>query len=862
MKKLLLVDGNSMLFRGYYATVYSRPMSTSSGIPTNAVFAFATMLEKALDLIQPEAVLVAFDAGKHTFRHELYADYKGGRKSAPEDLIPQFQMARDYLDAFGIQWIEMSDIEADDLVGSTAKQAKDKEVVILSSDKDLLQLVDDQITVLLMKKGISEMEEMTPAHLKEVMGVTPSQIVDLKAMMGDSSDNIPGIPGVGEKTAVKLLDQYGTVDEVLAHVDELKGALQKKVRSGMDSARLSKTLATIKTDVDLPYDIDELTYQPTYPKLIHFLETLEMRQLVSHYKEIIHGKKEEVKQDQAVKVVHQLPYAFFKQNLWLMVDEDQDSFLKAQVYGLAISNETECLYISLKDFLKDIQYISLWNQSSFRRSAYDIKRIYHLLNREGIFLSFSDDVMIFSSLVDSTLTSFKKLKEKTNWTESLKFEDVYKKEVLVEKEQASYCANYLKQLIQVDHSYYPEIEAKNLTYLYREVELPLAYILQKMEAEGIRCDVTVLDVISKETAEKIKELENKIYGLAGHEFNLNSPKQLAVVLYDELQILRGKKRSTAAGELEKVQGLYPVIDDILSYRKCSKLYSTYAEGLKKYIQEDGKIHTLYNQAATQTGRLSSSDPNLQNISVRDEEARSIRKAFLPEEGCVLISSDYHQVELRILAHMAKVPNLKKAFKENIDVHTQTAMDLFGLPMDQVTAAQRRQAKTVNFGIVYGISDFGLASQLGVGRYEAKDIIEKYYQVYPEIQTYMNSVIQSCKENGYVETLCHRRREIPEIHDKNKQIQAFGERAAMNAPIQGTAADLIKLAMIRIQRQIEKEHLESKMILQVHDELIFNVPMDELDRMSQLIEEGMEQAMELDVPLTSELSIGKTWFEAK
>ena len=383
-----------------------------------------------------------------------------------------------------------------------------------------------------------------------------------------------------------------------------------------------------------------------------------------------------------------------------------------------------------------------------------------------------------------------------------------------------------------------------------------------MEQKGIRCEEKVLDHIAEGTLAKIQELEKAIYKVVGHEFNLNSPKQLAVVLYDELQILKGKKRSTAAGEWEKIQGLYTVVDDILAYRKYSKLYSTYAEGLKKYIQADGKIHTVYNQAATQTGRLSSSEPNLQNISVRDEEGREIRKAFLPEEGCVLVSSDYHQVELRILAHMAKVPNLIKAFQNEMDIHSQTAMDLFDCSLEEVTPLQRRQAKTVNFGIVYGISDFGLASQLGVSRFEARDFIEKYYRVYPEIKTYMESVIHFCKENGYVETLCHRRREIPEIHDKNKQIQAFGERAAMNAPIQGTAADLIKLAMIQVCEMIDENHLKAKMILQVHDELIFNVPLEEVEIMKTIIQKGMETAMNLDVPLTSEISIGQTWYEAK
>ena len=872
MKKLLLADGNSMLFRAYYATAYGRPMTTAQGLPTNAVFGFVQMIQKAIETVEPDSVLIAFDAGKHTFRHDLYPEYKGGRKPAPDDLVPQFQMVRDCLDAFGIRWVEMADIEADDLIGTVSKKNPDFSTYILSSDHDLLQLIDDTTSVLLMKKGISEMDVMTPAVLKEQMGIEPLQIIDMKGLMGDKSDNIPGIPGIGEKTALKLLGEYGTVEEVIAHEDELKGALYKKVSSSHESALLSKKLATIRRDVDVTIDADDLVFRPDYKSLVQFLLSLDMRQLASRFEEIGNAyetgepeTKEEVKEERMR--VSRVPEKMLQKDFALFVDDDRRSFLESEIHGFALCDGSSSVYITLEDALKDDAFLKALKSDIPQKCGFDIKRAMHLCAHAGIEISWHDDAMILAALSDSTLTSTEKIREKFGLSTDAGYEEVYGKPnkpvMLVDEEkQMLYGTAEARNILTLKQQAYETIKEYEMEELYRDMEMPLTEILFRMEEVGIHCEIETLNTIADETMAEITKEQTEIYRLCGHEFNLNSPKQLGEVLFDELGLPGGKKKSTSADKLEKLVGIHPVIEHILTYRKLSKIYSTYAEGLKKYIYKDGRIHTIYNQCATQTGRLSSSEPNLQNISVRDEQGRQIRKAFLPDPGCVLISSDYHQIELRMLADMADEKSLIEAFNSGIDIHTKTAMDVFDKTEDEVTPEDRRKAKTVNFGIVYGISDFGLAEQLGVSRWEAADFIDKYYEKYPGIRTYMNSLVKDCEKNGYVTTLCGRRREIPEIRNANRMVREFGKRAAMNAPIQGSAADLIKLAMIDIDRMMKNAGVKSQMILQVHDELIFNVPEDEIEEMKDLINEGMVNAMKLKVPLSAECAIGKTWYEAK
>ncbi len=896
MKKLLLVDGNSMLFRAYYATAYGKPMTSRSGIPTNAIYGFALMLQKAIDKVEPDYILVPFDAGKHTFRHDLYPDYKGGRKPAPDDLVAQFSLVRDYLDSFHIKWIEKQDIEADDLIGTMAKSSTECNTYIFSSDHDLLQLVDDHIEVLLMKKGLTELDEVTPSFLKETMGIVPSQIIDLKGLMGDHSDNIPGVPGIGEKTALKLLSEYQTVENVLDHAEEIKGATGKKILAGKDSARLSKTLATIKTDVELDFTLEDCKFEPDYSTLIKYFQSLDMKSLIKQYEgkmrsasvipekvediqeelpleevQTVENESEEIQIEEIAKDIEfkhitSLPEEYMNQDCAIFLEEDNGSFMHAVIYGFSLAFKDVAFYITLEDAKKDENLKTFFKKNQNKKIGYDVKRNKHLLKRENLDIYFDEDAMIIASLVDSTLTSADKIFEHFGITFTKTLEDVFgktNKPKLPElDDEITYSCERAVAIYQLYVEGIRKIKEYQMESLYYDMELPLTYILCDMEDTGIYCDKDVLSEISQNMMEQMNVLQKEIIEIAGKEFNLNSPKQLAAILYDDLGLPSGKKRSTAADVLEKLNGIHPIIEKILSYRKLQKIYSTYAEGLQKYIQKDGKIHTVYNQCATQTGRLSSSEPNLQNISVRDEQGKIIRKAFLPSEGNVLISSDYHQVELRMLAHMANEDSLIEAFNSNIDIHTKTAMDVFHIPQEEVDSDKRRKAKTVNFGIVYGISDFGLAEQLGITRKEASEFISSYYASYPKIKTYMDSLIESCSKKGYVTTLCNRRRDIPEINDKNHMIREFGKRAAMNAPIQGSAADLIKLAMIRIVQKMKEANVKSKMILQVHDELIFDVPKDEIEQMKQIIDDGMTHAMELKVPLTAECSIGSNWYEAK
>ena len=869
MKTLLLVDGNAMLFRAYYATAYGQRMTSRDGIPTNAIFGFANMLQKAMDLVQPDSILVAFDAGKHTFRHELYADYKGGRKPAPDDLVPQFQLVRDYLDAFHIRWVEMPDIEADDLIGSFSASAEGYRTVIFSSDRDLLQLIGPSTTVMLMKKGITEMAEMTEDSLKEEMGIVPTQIIDLKGLMGDHSDNIPGIPGIGEKTALKLLDQYHDVENVLAHADELKGALGKKVREGKESAMLSKTLATIRRDVQLPFNAEDCKFVPDYPALIRYFESLNMNSLIRRYQDMSSAEPEETKPAETTvwfAETENCPEDIFNSDVAVWYDGDKAPFYLSELRGIALYNGSKGVYLTLENALKDNALRAALNDTAHRRIGYDIKRNMHYADRFGLSCSFTDDVMIMANLTDSELTSEDAITAKTGVMTTETYEQIYgtaARPKLPDMESVvRFACEKARNTFELYAQFAPKLEEEKLTSLYEEMELPLTSILYEMEKTGVICDVHVLQNIASEMKGQIDELQAEIFDLADAQFNINSPKQLAEILYDKLGLPSGKKRSTGADVLEKLIGAHPIIPALLSYRKLSKIYSTYAEGLQKYICSDGRIHTLYNQCATQTGRLSSSEPNLQNISVRDEQGRIIRKAFLPEPGHVLISSDYHQIELRMLADMADESSMIDAFNNDIDIHTKTAMDVFGVEQEDVTKEMRRRAKTVNFGIVYGISDFGLAEQLGISRGEAAEFIDTYFEKFPKIRTYMNSLVEFCEKNGYVLTVSGRRRNIPQIHDKNRMIREFGKRAAMNAPIQGSAADLIKIAMIHIDRMMKEAGVASKMILQVHDELIFDVPESEIDTMKQLIETGMVNAMKLKVPLTVECSVGSDWYEAK
>ena len=859
MSKILLVDGNAMLFRAYYASKYGRMMTTSNGIPTNAVYGFITMLKKALELIQPDYVCVAWDSGKPTFRHKTYDAYKGTRKQLDEELIVQMPIVREYLDSANISRYEQEGIEADDIIGSLSKKYSEHETIILSSDRDLLQLVDESTTVLLMKKGITEMQMVDEKECMESFGVTPLQIIELKGLMGDTSDNIPGVKGVGEKTALNLLTQYGTVSNVYEHIDEIKGKLKEKLVDGKELAELSLYLATIVRDAELNITLDECKYSIDINKQNDFFKKYEMKSLVSDV------KQEEVKEEKneiTFNIVKD--FSILKDNVTLYLDVDHENTKYANIYGLAICDSNTIEYMDFNDVLNNTNVLEFLENNSCK-NVYDIKRYYHLMNRENIKFNADFDSMIASFLIDNSVNSYEAFIEKYEF-KCIDINEVYgkpgKPKFADEIQRFEYIQAYLPKLHEVSNKLKDELVKENCKHLFEDIEMPLSKVLFEMENNGVSVDVNVLERIAADTLIEIEKCNELIYEYAGHEFNVNSPKQLAVVLYDELGLKAGKKRSTAVDVLEKLRFYHPIIDVILKQRKHQKLYSTYATGLVKHIQDDGKIHTTFNQCLTTTGRLSSSEPNLQNISVRDEEGREIRKAFVASDGHVLVSAVYSQIELRMLAHMANVTKMIDAFNCNLDIHTDTAMHIFNVNEDEVTSLMRRQAKAVNFGIVYGMSAFGLSEQLNITPTEAKNFIDTYFETYPNIQNFMNESIKTCEEKGYVTTLFNRKRYIPEIHDKNYMIREFGKRAAMNAPIQGSSADLIKVAMNNIYKKMKQLNCKSKMILQIHDELIFDVPLEEKEMMLSLVSEEMESAMKLSVPLKAQAIASNNWYEAK
>lgn len=858
IKNLLLLDGNSMLFRAYYATLYTRRMSTSNGIPTNAVYGFIMMLNKALDLIQPDAVLVAWDAGKKTFRHKKYEAYKGTRKPLDDELIVQFPIVREFLDAAGIQRYEVEGYEADDIIGSMAKRCPETTTIILTSDRDLLQLIDPTTHVLLMKKGITDMEMMDESHFEESYGLVPKQIIDLKGLMGDSSDNIPGVCGVGEKTAKKLLNEYETVENVYENIDKIKGKLKEKLEKDKEQALMSKDLATIYTKMDLPFDLESLVFSVHEDSLNDFYKKYEMNSLMSRAKKV-------EKKDWNMEVVHDWNVEMKEERILIPVCT-KDSFIQQELFGFMSAEDSIIYYISAEDALESSAFKSMLTSNIL--NTWDIKEMKHLLSKYGFPVAkFKEDLHIASFLLHSQATNLDALMDALHVELPESFHDLTKKQKDIPAyEQNRVLAVYkvfTQFLYENKNRILQEIKEEEMDALYRNIELPLVDVLYTMENEGMFIDTTILNQMDQVISEKIDSLSNEIYKLANTVFNINSPKQLSAILFDELNLKSpGKKRSTSADVLEKLKGSHPIIEYLLEYRKFSKIKSTYVEGLRKHIQSDQKIHTTFNQTMTQTGRLSSSDPNLQNISIRDEEGREIRKAFTAPEGYRLVSADYSQIELRMLAHMAHEEHMIQAFQQGTDIHTRTASHIFNIDEIEVQPDQRRIAKTVNFGIVYGQTEFGLSEQLGITRKEAKEFMETYFKSYPKIHSFMNELIAFCQEHGYVETLFHRRRMIPEINDKNYMTREFGKRAAMNAPIQGSAADLIKVAMLKVDAAMKKAEVRSKMLLQIHDELIFLVPEEEMDTMIDLVEKTMNSAMELDVPLKASISSGTSWYEAK
>lgn len=869
MEKLVIIDGNFWLFSCFYATqAMGNLMVNKDGIPTNAVYGFANRLESILKQ-DPDYVVVAFDAKGKTFRSELLDEYKGTRKPTPEELLCQFPMVREYLDAHHIPYIEKEGYEGDDIIGTISKMASDKgiEVNIYTNDKDMMQLVDPLIKQYKKPLKTNDYEVITVESFKEKYDLVPDQMRDLLGLMGDSADNIPGIPGIGEKTALKLLKQYDTIENLKEHMDELKGKMGEKVRENIELGLLSKKIATIITDAPITLDLESWIYKSEgyNEDLASFYRRYDMNSLLKRM-----SINNEVKvKTLEYKIVDKLPV--ITKASALVVGVYGTNYHKSPILGFGIYNDSEAYYISLENAFNCSNFRSFIENDKIEKYGYDIKKCinasrWHSLDVKG----YSFDLQLASYILNPSLKDDLKIVCDFYQYYDLQFEEEVfgkgaKKHIPEEDVLAKYYVMQAKAIYELKDRVVDKLKNDQQYDLYQDLELPVAYILADMEYQGAKMDQGLLKELEKDFKGKIEELEKDIYLLANKEFNIASPKQLGEVLFEDLGLPNGKKTktgySTSVDVLNKLKDVHPIIDKVLNYRTLTKLYSTYIIGLQDQIFTDGKTHTIYNQALTQTGRLSSTDPNLQNIPVKTEEGKLIRKAFIPEYD-YLISFDYSQIELRVLAHLANVESLIKAFNEDKDIHLHTASVVFSVDEEDVTSIMRRNAKAVNFGIIYGMSDFGLAEQLGVSVKEAKDFIEKYFEQYHEIQTYMNKNIAFAKENGYVSTILNRKRYIPEINEKNYMRQEFGKRLAMNSPIQGSAADIIKLAMINVDKLLKENKMKSKMILQVHDELIFDVKSDELDKMMELVQQGMENAYKMSVELKAQGTYGKNWYELK
>ncbi|MGO3731595.1 MAG: DNA polymerase I [Vagococcus sp.] len=879
--KLLLVDGNSIAFRGFYALYQSlERFKNNNGLHTNALYAVHNMLENVLASEKPTHVLVAFDAGKTTFRHAFYDDYKAGRAKTPSEFKEQMPYLRDLIEALGMVHYELSEYEADDIIGTMAKQVDPElfDVVVLSGDKDLTQLASDNIKVNVTVKGVSEIESYTPEHIMEKYGLRPSQIVDMKGLAGDQSDNIPGVTKIGEKTAIKLLKEYDTVEGVYENVEGMKKSKMKEnLINEKEIAFMSKRLATIDTDSPITIGIDELGYTgKDLDKLIPFYREMDFKSFLAKLDTSSIDVLSEEKTDIVYQVVEEVSEEMFETDMSLYVEMLDDNYHISPVVGVAWGND-ERFFVSSSEIVLDSPIFSNWlSNDEMTKKVYDFKRTYVALSRYGHVLNgVKFDALLAAYLVDSTNNS-EDISEIAN---TYDYYDIDRDEAVYGKgakkgvpDSTDMLHEHLTRKVRTIQFLYgvlsDDLEEKNQKELFYDIELPLARILADMEIEGITVNASRLQEMKGEFAEKLSEIEKKVHEEAGEEFNLNSPKQLGVILFEKMKLPVIKKTktgySTAVDVLEKLKGESPIIDDILTYRQIAKIQSTYVEGLLKVIFEDNKIHTRYVQTLTQTGRLSSVDPNLQNIPIRLEEGRKIRQAFVPrKKDWQLFSSDYSQIELRVLAHISNDEHLKEAFIEGQDIHASTAMRVFGIENEaSVDANMRRQAKAVNFGIVYGISDYGLSQNLNITRKEAQTFIDRYFEKYPGVKEYMESIVREAKETGYVETLYHRRRYLPDINARNFNVRSFAERTAINTPIQGSAADILKIAMIQIDQRLKEEKMEATMLLQVHDELVFEAPKSEIDKLQRIVEETMEHAVELSVPLKADSSIGDTWYEAK
>ena len=875
--KLVLIDGNSITYRAFFALPL---LNNDKGVYTNAVYGFTTMLLRILEEQKPTHLLVAFDAGKTTFRHSTYKEYKGGRQKTPSELSEQFPLVRELLDAFNIRHYELENYEADDIIGTLSKQGQEKdfEVTVISGDKDMLQLVSKDVTVNVTKKGISEVEAYTPEYLLEKMEVTPEQIIELKALMGDSSDNIPGVPGVGQKTATKLLKQYETLDNLYEHLEEVSGKkLKENLTNHKEDAYMSRELATINCESPIEVSIDDLSYEGYSSQNVSSLfKDLGFQSLLNRIgaEETVEEIQEEM-EEITFEIVDKVTEEMFTGDEALIIEMLSDSYHTAPIEGIGVANQEKAYFIPTEVAIESEVFKKWAEDAKSKKVVFDAKQSLVALLKKGIHLQgMHFDVLLASYLLDPSENNhdIPAIAHRMGIKSVLYDEEVYgkgaKMKVPGQETLADHLVRKTKALHLLQEKMEEELREHELYTLLKELEMPLALILAEMEHTGVLVDVPRLEEMGTELKRRLEEIEKEIYELAGEEFNINSPKQLGPILFEKLGLRIIKKTktgySTAADVLEQLEHDHEIIPKILLYRQLGKLQSTYIEGLLKVVdKESSKIHTRYNQALTQTGRLSSIEPNLQNIPIRIEEGRKIRHAFVPsEKDWILFAADYSQIELRVLAHIAKDEKLIAAFKSGQDIHTQTAMDVFHVKEEEVTSNMRRQAKAVNFGIVYGISDFGLSQNLGITRKEAKQFIERYFESYPGVKAYMDDIVQEAKHKGYVTTLMNRRRYLPEITSRNFNLRSFAERTAMNTPIQGTAADIIKKAMIDLREKLKDENMQARMLLQVHDELILEAPKEELEKLKEIVPAMMENTVELSVPLKAEYAFGESWYDAK
>lgn len=859
MKKIVLVDGNNLLFRSYYATAYTgNIMRNKEGFPTNGVYGFVNMINKIISDEKPEYMMVAFDIGK-TFRHEKYERYKDGRKETPDDLKVQFPVAKKILTAMGIKYLECAGYEADDIIGTISmwcEKDPEYEALIVSSDKDLLQLISDETVVKLLKtKDYIWMDKKT---FNDTYGFDPIHMIDLKALMGDSSDNIPGVKGIGEKGAIKLVSEYKTIDNIYENIDKIKGATQIKLIDGKEDAYYSKDLVTIYREVPLDITFDDLLYKgENADELIDIYNDLGFYSLLRKINISEVKKKEDRKEE--FKIISDMNDVKISEDTSIYLDTTIGNYHDAEILGIALYNSTLSCYIPYDIFKNNTSILD----TDYNLSTYDYKKLIVVFNKYGIKVpNINFDTMISAYLLNyETKDDICYLANKLN----IYIPSYDKKEVVTSEEAARRAILKARFIYNTKDKLYEDMKREDNIYLFESIEMPLAKVLAKMETTGIRVDKKVLEEMGTEIKIKLEILTRDIYNYAGEEFNINSPKQLGEILFDKLKLPGAKKNKNGyATDIDVLKKLteYPIINKILEYRALAKLYSTYIDGIISTIREDGKIHTIYTQTLTRTGRLSSIEPNLQNIPMRSEYGRLIRKAFIPEDNSVILSSDYSQIELRVFAHLSGVNDLINAFKEGVDIHTKTAMDIFKVPMEGVTKNMRRQAKAVNFGILYGISSYGLAEDIGIPVKEAKEFINKYFETYPGVKDYMDKEIDEAKRNGYVKTIMNRKRVIEELKSSNYMVRSMGERMALNTPVQGSASDILKKAMVEISDIFEKENIKSKMLLQVHDELIFNVYNDEIDKVKDIVYNTMTKVFELKVPLDVDIELGNNWYEAK